>query len=183
MPDRALALIVYESLFGNTEQLAESIYDGLRLSMRVAMVRADRAPVILPTDLDLLVVGAPTHAFGLSRPSTRVTASAQAPVVMPVEVGVREWLGRLRYRRGRTVAATFDTKVVSSHLPGSAARATAKVLHRRGYRLVVDPAHFFLENAVGPPVAGETERSIAWAEELAARMRSNAGRAAHRRTA
>lgn len=183
MPDRALALIVYESLFGNTEEIAETIYDGLRPAMRVALVRADRAPVILPTDLDLLIVGAPTHAFGLSRPSSRVTASAQAPVVMPVEVGVREWLGRLRYRRGQTVAATFDTKVVSSHLPGSAARSAAKVLHRRGYRLIADPAHFFLENAVGPPVPGELKRSVAWAAELVARMQPQHGHAAHRRTA
>jgi flavodoxin len=34
MPDRASALIVYESLFGNTEQIAETIYDGLRTARR-----------------------------------------------------------------------------------------------------------------------------------------------------
>ncbi len=185
MPDRARALIVYESLFENTEELAEAIYDSLRTTMLVTMARADHAPPVLPGNLDLLLVGAPTHAFGLSRRSARVSQSAQGSVVMPVELGMRDWLRQLRSPHGAVVAATFDTKVVRSHLPGSAARSAAKALNRRGYLLAADPAHFFLERAVGPFLPGELDRAITWAEELAALMppSSGHGHTIHRRTA
>ena len=62
------ALIVYESMFGNTRRLAEAITDALRTTgVNATIAPAHAAPVDL-SDYRLVVVGAPTHAHSLPRP-------------------------------------------------------------------------------------------------------------------
>ncbi|GAA1648299.1 flavodoxin family protein [Kribbella alba] len=172
MSDPVRALVVYESLFGNTERIAGAICAGLRSSLQVELVRVDRAPVVLPAELELLVVGGPTHAFGMSRHAGRVlSASAQGPVVMPLHTGIRDWLDQLRHRQG--LAATFDTRLAKSRwMPGSAAKSAARVLDRRGYKFLADPAGFLVEDALGPLVPGELIRAREWGEQLALSLHS-----------
>jgi hypothetical protein len=171
MSENAQALVVYESMFGNTEQVAEAIGEGLRSKVEVEVVRVDRAPDVLPDSVELLVVGGPTHAFSMSRPSTRDGASAQGTVVMPSQVGIREWLDRLRPHDGTAVFATFDTRVTKvRRLPGSAAKAAAKVLRRRRLGVVAESVSFFVEDSTGPLSEGELDRARAWGVSLAARF-------------
>jgi flavodoxin len=65
------ALVVYESMFGNTQAIANAIVQGLSGRMRVEALEVGVAPATIDDDVALLVVGGPTHAFGLSRPQTR----------------------------------------------------------------------------------------------------------------
>lgn len=162
------ALIVYESMFGNTEQIAQAIGDGLRSTAEVQLSRVDQAPAALPVDIDLLVVGGPTHAFSMSRPSTRQSASGQGRLVMPIEVGIREWLGRLRHEQGAPVVATFDTRVSKARrLPGSAAKAAGKALRGRRFELLAEPVSFWVGDSAGPLDDGELARARAWGNDLA----------------
>jgi flavodoxin len=64
-PPRPRALVVYESMFGNTEAIAHAIAEGLSPHLSVELVEVSAAPITL-RDVDLLVTGAPTHAFGLT---------------------------------------------------------------------------------------------------------------------
>ncbi len=73
------ALIVYESQFGNTEKVARAIAEGVATSGRVEVVAVDTAPTVLPDDVDLLLVGGPTHVFSMSRVQTRADAAKDAP--------------------------------------------------------------------------------------------------------
>lgn len=69
------ALIVYESMFGNTRKLADAIADALRASgVDTSIMHAQEAPTDL-SDYRLVVVGAPTHAHSLPRPKSRAEAS------------------------------------------------------------------------------------------------------------
>ena len=68
------ALIVYESMFGNTAKVAHAVADGLGVHMAVELVQAGKAPAPLTDPVDLVVVGGPTHAFSMSRASTRAVA-------------------------------------------------------------------------------------------------------------
>ena len=68
-------LLVYESLWGNTKTVAETIAHAL--DGDVTLVEAGDAPTTVPPDIDLLVVGGPTHAFSMSRPSTRQDAETK----------------------------------------------------------------------------------------------------------
>jgi len=104
------ALVVYESMFGNTGEVAEAIAEGLRTHMSTDVVEVGHAGAAA-VDVDLLVVGAPTHALGLSRASTRAQAAAQAGgAVVSAGIGLREWLGGLAASRG-IAAAAFDTRL------------------------------------------------------------------------
>ncbi|MEV0804060.1 flavodoxin family protein [Kribbella sp. NPDC050281] len=176
MSETPRALIVYESMFGNTEKVAAAIRDGLSTLIDTDLVRVDRMPGRIPTDARLLVVGGPTHAFSMSRPSTRTDAGKQGDVTMPVDTGIREWLGSLPVRTTKTISATFDTRITKvRRLPGSAAKSAAKLLHRRDFRAMVPPASFFVDDTTGPIDERELERARRWGEELGQELRSVLG--------
>jgi flavodoxin len=72
------ALVVYESMYGNTQVIAGYIADGLRGDYEVTLVPVAEATWDLVADADLLVAGAPTHMHGLSTRSTRRMAAQAA---------------------------------------------------------------------------------------------------------
>jgi hypothetical protein len=162
------AWVVYESMFGNTREVAQAVADGLRGPADVELHEVGHAPPV-PDDLGLLVVGGPTHAFGLSRPSTREDAARKSG--HPTEsraVGLREWLDALPQPLGLPWFAAFDTKVNHPHLPGSAAHKAAKRLVRLGLRRAADPETFWVLGTEGPLAAGELDRARVWGRQLAA---------------
>jgi hypothetical protein len=159
------ALVVYESMFGNTERIAAAVRDGLEQVVDTDLVRVDRCPADLPADVRLLVVGGPTHAFSMSRASTRADAASQGDVVMPTRTGIREWIEALEAGQERTVVATFDTRITKvRRLPGSAAKAAAKALHKHGFKAITDPSSFYLDESVGPVSDAELARAREWGE-------------------
>src|SRR4051812_30636188 len=130
------ALVVYESMFGNTETIARAIADGLAGAGEVTLADVATAPPA--AGFDLLVAGAPTHAFGLSRPSSREQARHSGPVRPgATEAGLRESLATSPPLTG-LAAATFDTRV-DKPITGSAARKAHRRLSRLGCRMLVPP--------------------------------------------
>lgn len=161
------ALVVYESMFGNTKAVAEEVAAGLAEHVPVEVVEVGTAGRRLEGDDLLLVVGGPTHAFSMSRPSSRENARKEAAQPLVSEgPGLREWLERLQHHAGVTTA-TFDTKVRRPHLPGSAARAAQRRLVRRGFPSAAEPETFWVTANRGPLAEGERERARAWGERLA----------------
>jgi flavodoxin len=170
------ALVVYESMFGNTEKVARAIKDGLDAVIETELVRVDQAPADVPEDVRLIVVGGPTHAFGMSRATTRADASKQGDVVMPTGTGIREWIDAVGHRTTTTVTATFDTRITKVRkLPGSAAKGAAKVLRRLGFKPLADPVSFYVDDSTGPIAAAELERARRWGEELGNELRPFVG--------
>ncbi|MEV3983941.1 flavodoxin domain-containing protein [Nonomuraea sp. NPDC049758] len=163
------ALVVYESMYGNTERIAQAVAEGLATRMRAEVAEVGSAPAHVGDEVTLLVVGGPTHAFSMSRASTRESAAQQAagPLVSR-DRGVREWLATLSTSSAGLCSAAFDTRVAKPRLPGSAGRAVAKRLRRLGVRLAVPPCSFYVTGTQGPLVPGELERARQWGESLAA---------------
>ncbi|MGZ8649672.1 MAG: flavodoxin family protein [Solirubrobacteraceae bacterium] len=165
------ALIVYESMYGNTRAVADAVAAG-----RGPGAEVDICPVhatgTVPADLDLLVVGGPTHMHGLSTAMSRSmaanAATEDAGKLAPgatEQPGLREWLRDLDAPRGVRTAA-FDTRGdARAALTGSAARGIARRLRRRGLD-VVDHNSFLVADAEGPLEDGELERARAWGEAL-----------------
>jgi hypothetical protein len=180
------ALVVYESFFGNTECIARAIAGGLRLeglSAEAVDVADEQTVDVSP--YDLLVVGGPTHAFALSRPSTRDEAVARGGDARYATRGLREWLTSLPRAGGTHLAAAFDTRVSTvRHLPMSAARSAARILREHDFTLVDRPAGFVVQDVEGPLEQSEMEHAITWARTLAQQVqaRLEAGRGQRRRS-
>jgi flavodoxin len=145
-------LVVYDSKFGNTEKLAQSIAEQLRQRGHVTVTTADKPQgTTLEEAVDLLVVGGPTQGHGSSR-------------------AMRGWLEGLKPNHG-IPAAAFDTRFVKPRwLTGSAAKVIAGRLVALGFDLIADPESFFVAHGDGPLVDGELERAAGWADTLAGKL-------------
>ncbi len=168
------ALVVYESMFGNTREIAERVAVGLRSTFeRVDVRRVSEADVVSVLHADLVVVGGPTHAHGMSRPQTR-KAAVDEPTkyssTSPVEpgaggIGLREWFTGLPVCSG--AAAAFDTRVDGpAAFTGRASRGIAQRLRRAGFTAADRPQSFLVVKTTGLK-AGEADRAEQWGRSLA----------------
>ena len=173
------AVVVYESMYGNTHRVAHAIGRGLARGADVTVVPVAGAGPELVREADLLVVGGPTHVRGMTRPSTRKAAVEQATPGDRVEPaasgpGVREWLDQADGLR--MPAAAFDTRadIAPAAITGRASKGIAKQLRRHDCRQVVDPESFLVDktNHLEP---GEEERAERWGAQLAAAVLSPQG--------
>lgn len=164
------ALVIFESMFGNNRALAEAIAQGIAPQRSATVVEVGSAPTSIDAAVTLLVVGGPTHGFGMTRPSTRRDAAKQAtgPLVS-TGIGVREWLQAASVPAG-IAAAAWDTRVERPaflKLIDRSAEGMAKGLKRLGCRLVLPPQHFAVQGVQGPLGPNELERARRWGEQLA----------------
>jgi multimeric flavodoxin WrbA len=161
--------IVYESMYGNTAAVARAIADGIRSGgADVSMAGVSEITPEAALECDLLVVGGPTHAHGMSRATTRKTAIEDAkrtyeePTMGP---GIREWLEGLH--GGGHAATAFDTRIDAPvAFTGSASKGIAKGLAKRGCNLAVD-RESFLVTKQNTLVEGELERARGWGVTIA----------------
>jgi flavodoxin len=146
------SLVVYESKFGDTAQVAQAVADGLHASGGVHLLSVQDAVAFDLDGIDLLVVGGPTHAHGVS-------------------AALGQWLASLPHEVVRDLPiAAFDTRYrMARLLSGSAARAIARRLERAGATVVAEPESFFVLGSQGPLADGEIARATAWAKGLAER--------------
>jgi menaquinone-dependent protoporphyrinogen IX oxidase len=176
------SVVVYESMYGNTHLIANAIGDGLRLNGEVAVVPVDDADASLVESADLVVVGGPTHAHGMSHANTRKGAvvAAEKPgsdLVLDEDAegeGLREWFDSLE--RIATKAAAFDTRVdMSAALTGRASKGIARRLRRHGATLISEPESFFVtkQNHLEPD---EERRAREWGAQLSLALEQQAPR-------
>ncbi len=143
------ALVVYDSVYGNTEKIAEAI-GGAIIGGEVRVLRAGEVGPPEMENISLLVVGAPTQG-GRATPE------------------IRDFLDRVSKAEINGVdAAAFDTRVASrvAKIFGYAAGRIASSLKKKGANLVAEPEGFFVEGTKGPLTEGELERAAAWGKGL-----------------
>lgn len=153
-------LIIYDSVFGNTEKIARAIGQAFGTQEKVEIVKVSEAKPENLAGLGLLIVGSPTRAF-------RAT-----PAMM-------QFLGKIPANglKGVRVGA-FDTRVPmdGAKIPGFlralakvfgyAAEPMAKKLAKKGGVLAALPEGFFVTDSEGPLKEGELERAGEWAKSV-----------------
>ena len=162
------AVIVFESLWGNTAAIARAIGEGLGPGTPVMSTTEATGQAI--AEADLIVAGAPVLAFRL--PDDRIRENlrlnpGKAPTPPDLSAPpLRAWLAGLpRLPGGRGRFAAFETRIWWS--PGGSTGAISRGLQAAGYARVL-PAHkFIVTGAYGPLKAGEIERARHWGAELA----------------
>jgi hypothetical protein len=157
------ALVIYESMFGNTRAIGEAVARGLSEHLATDLIEVSHAPASIPQDVSVVVVGGPTHAFGLSRPRTRQDAASQADEPLDPATGLREWLDDVERPRPHVAGGAFDTRIDKPRVPGSAARAAERRLRKLGFEIAASAESFYVAGTKGPLVDGELQRARRWA--------------------
>ena len=172
------ALVVYESMYGNTHAIATDIASGLSTAYEVILVPVNRASRELVAGTELIVAGAPTHRHGMpSIISRRIAAeTAREPdngLTMDPDAdgpGLRAWLEGLNAEG--VLAEAFDTRLNGMPaLTGRASRPIARVLTRRGCRVLLAPESF-LVSGQNVLLDGETARACSWGAQVGAAARA-----------
>lgn len=152
-------LIVYDSFFGNTEQIALAIGNALGSQKDVEILKVSNVKLEQLKGLKLLVVGTPTRAF---RPTEKISSFLKKIPINGLK-GIK--------------VATFDTRISPSDIRSSALRFLVKIggyaakpiagnLTKRGGELMIPPEGFFVKDKEGPLKEGEIERAADWAKQI-----------------
>ena len=164
-------IVAYESMYGNTHQVASAIASGFGSTDDVTVVAVSELgnnPAA-----DVLVVGMPTHAHGLPRPASRraaIQGAHSANEDLPVDPaadgsGVREWLQTVPDGVASSVA-TFDTRFrAPAWLVGHPARRVLRHLAKAGAHRLTRAESFYVDKSehLRP---GELERAKQWGSNL-----------------
>jgi flavodoxin len=153
------ALVVYDSVFGNTEKVAQAMGQALGSQAEVQTLRVGDVKPEHLAGLDALIVGSPTRAFS---PTS----------------AIKNWLKSLPSNslKGVKVAA-FDTRIALSDvnsslltfmvkLFGYAAKPIGDRLTKKGGDLALAPQGFFVKDSEGPLKDGELERAADWVKQI-----------------
>jgi flavodoxin len=154
------SLVIYDSLYGNTEKIAQLMGEPLGILGEVAIKRVGDVKMEDLYGLDLLIIGSPTQQF-------RATAA------------MKDFLKRIPANGLKSVkVAAFDTRLTQRNIDGTpvlpffvkifgyAADPIANGLKKKGGMLVVPPEGFYVEGMEGPLQAGELERAADWVRKL-----------------
>jgi flavodoxin len=138
--------IVYDSMFGNTGQVAKALANALREFGQVEIVAVEHTHPLELEGVDVLILGSPTQGW---RPTQAMRDLLE---YIPTEA-----LSRL-------TIACFDTRFdQSAMITGSAAKLMARKLRRRGALRLLSTESFFVEGTHGPLKSGELEQAVKWA--------------------
>jgi hypothetical protein len=159
------AVVVYESLWGNTAAVAGAVAEGIGSGTRV-LSTAEAAPAAL-AGADLIVAGAPVLGFRMPQDamlqSIRLNAARYQRQPDLSQPAMGAWLSRLP--AGRGFSAAFETRIWWS--PGGSIGGIESGLRHAGYPPLLKGRRFIVTGAEGPLKAGELENAKAWGAELA----------------
>jgi hypothetical protein len=158
------AVVVYESLWGNTAAIAKAIAEGLGEGA-AALSTAEATPTAV-AGADLIVAGAPLLGFSLPTEDMRANIGRNpgaGPKPDLSSPSMRSWLASLP--SGSAGFTAFETRIWWS--PGSAPKVIGEALQAKGYRAGAPFEKFLVTGRYGPLKDGEIERARAWGAKLA----------------
>jgi len=152
------ALVVYDSYFGNTENVAVSIGDALKELVEVEVKKVSDLEIDQLAEVDFLIVGSPTRAFQATK-------------------NIKEFLKHIKkedYAQLKVIA--FDTRIAPEDTDskvlnrmvkafGYAAEPMGTMMQKRGAKLLLDPIGFYVKDTEGPLKEGEKDRAVNWVKE------------------
>jgi len=174
------AVVIYESMYGHTHQIANAIGEGFRLHGEAVVVPVGDATPTLVESADVVIVGGPTHVHGMTRVSTRkgaVEAAEKPDADLVLEpdaegAGLREWFESVD--QVFTNAAAFDTRFdLPPVVTGRASKGIARKLRHHGATLIAEPESFFVKKD-SHLALDQVVRAREWGNQLAVSLRRHA---------
>lgn len=150
------AVVLYDSAFGNTEQVAQTIAESIGGAYDVRLLLLDDAAPTALIGADLVIVGSPTQGGQPTQKLRMFLAKLPANIFKNVHV------------------AAFDTRFSDKdhgmgvrllmRVIGFAASKIARSLRAKGGVLIVPPVGYIVSDKEGPLAEGELERAMHWAQ-------------------
>ncbi len=153
------ALIIYDSYFGNTENIAKAIQKVLEKDNTVTLSNVNDYEPKLLENIELLFVGSPTRAFSPTEQITKFLK--ELPKESLTGVKVASFDTRVDIEKVKSKILTFLV-----NLFGYAAEPILKKLVKKGGEAILPPQGFFVEESEGPLSQGEIERVKNWIEDM-----------------
>lgn len=153
-------LFVYDSAFGNTQEISELMGKALAAKAETKVLRSDKVKPDHLASIELLIVGSPTQR---SNPTASVKQFLEG--LTP---------GGLDDNSG----AAFDTRFMEDEISktkvleffvnifGYAAEPISRKLVKKGGTLISPPERFYVRGMEGLLLDGEVERPSTWAETV-----------------
>jgi flavodoxin len=152
-------MVVYDSVFGNTEKVAQAIARGLEAGGDVEILPVNRLSVDQLRGLNFLVVGSPTRGFRPTEDLAKFLNSLGNNDLQELKVAAFDTRIALE-----TISSSVFRFIVDKG--GYAANTIAKLLQAKGGKLVAPAEGFFVTGEQGPLKDGELERATEWARQL-----------------
>ncbi len=144
------AIVVYDTIYGNTEKVAKALASGMsEKGVQADSISVQKVDINRLKEYDLLAIGGPTHAFGISKPMK----------------GFLEKLKKVEEVKGKKAFA-FDTRM-KIRIAGSAAKKIEKKLTKLRMNIVRSSSSAFVLGSEGPLEEGTEERFRQIAGEIA----------------
>jgi flavodoxin len=158
-------MVIYDSAYGNTAQIAQAISNVLAVSEDVELHQINEVKPEQLADLDVLIVGSPTQK---ARP-TPATSDFLDSIAKNGLKGIKVAAFDTRFSKEKIDSLGF---VVSKLLPvfGFAAKPISDSLKKKGGKLVIPPEGFYVSEAEGPLMEGELERAADWAQQILTKL-------------
>ena len=157
------ALIIYDSFFGNTEQIAQAMGNALDSPEDVEILRVSDVKPEQLTGVTLLIVGSPTRGFRPTPTISNLLKSIPENGLQGVKVAAFD----TRFTVDEIESSVFILRILVN-LFGYAAKPIADRLEKKGGGLIIPPEGFFVEGTEGPLKEGELERTADWAKQIIA---------------
>jgi len=141
-------LVIYDSVYGNTEKIAKAI--GAAMAGEVRVARVGEADASGLAGVELLVVGSPTIGGRPTQPVQDLLASLPETDLKGIKV------------------AAFDTRYDGRFVKlfGFAAEKISASLTAKGGKLTSPPQPYIVTGKTGPLKGGELDRAASWAKEI-----------------
>ena len=154
------ALVMYDSVFGNTEKVAVAIGEGLATKLKTETKRFKDVEVNQIKDVKLFVVGSPTRAFRATPELVKFLKSLPPKSLEGVKIAGFDT---------RVSQEQIDSKFLTTMVKifGYAAEPICKRLMKKGGSEIADPEGFYVGGTEGPLLDGELERAKEWGAKLA----------------
>ncbi len=159
------ALVLYDSVYGNTEKIALAIGNALGSQDDVSVVKVSDARAEQFAGLNVLIVGAPTQRFRTTAAMSDFLKTIPENGLKGVKVNAfdtRLSMGEIK----KTPVLAFFIRLFGVN--AYAARLIANQLRKKGGKLAGSPEGFYVEGMEGPLVEGELERAGNWARQIIA---------------
>lgn len=152
-------VVIYDSVFGNTKIVAETIGNTLKNQCETQIVHVDQISPAHLKQTDLLILGSPTRGFEPTKPVVNYLKGIHQKDYPAIKIAVFDT--RMDIVKVNNKILTFFVKI-----RGYALDTMEKIVRKNGFSIFHPGEGFFVEDSEGPLSTGEQQRAETWANSV-----------------